>query len=330
MITFIALAGVLSTPANFWVEGAYSNEVLDIFDYSEKVSSSTDFKDERSLRLGARWQVKDTLSWFADYTSRNIRAEREREPFNVDLKHQNLQLGLEWWNETPAITPAWQVAIRLGKFPKQHLERYQIGNRVLGKDIVFSDPVTLEPYPLHEFSMQTYGFSLSHSRSLEFADLYWQTSYEYTYVDISVNSVIDKITDPELLNINFEGRSVKDWLQHISNKMPQANPWHEHNLSLGLQHNLQLSSKWSLDNNLIAYGVFLDGYETKEGNSQFNLTLNSTLTHRLNKNLHIYGSVYLGSNYTLGLHPGTYTQQSSFMFDHPYMLMKLGASFYWK
>lgn len=329
MIAAIALAGVLSTPADFWFEGAYSNEVLDIFDYSEKTSTSTDFKDERSLRLGARWQIKDTLSWFADYTSRNIRAEREREPFDVDLKHRNLQLGLEWWDETPATAPAWQVAIRVGKFPKQHLERYQIGNSVLGEDIVFSDPITSEPYPLHEFSMQTYGASFLHSSPLGFADLYWQTSYEYTYVDVSVNSVIDKITDPELLNISFEGRSVKQWLQYISKRMPQSEPWHEHNLSLGLQHNLQLSSKWSLDNNLTAYAVFLDGYDTKENNSQFNFTFNSTLTHELNEDVHISSSIYLGSNYTLGLYPGTYTQQSAFMFDHPYMLIRLGASFFW-
>lgn len=328
MIISLIVAGALSAPASLWTEGGYSNHNLDVFDFGERVSKTTKFIDERAFRIGGRWEVNADWYGKAEYGTRRVRAERAREPFNFTLRHSSVLIGIERWvPDAESKAPSWHFSLNYGNFPRQTLDRYQVGERVIGEDIVFFDPVTLESYSLYEYSMQTYGARISHSGAIGVGDLYWHADYEFTFVDAQGSSVLDRIEDPELLAISFEGRTVEEWLIYVASRVPQSEPWQEHNLSVGVLHSYKLNERWTFDNKLTADVVYLSDYNSQVDTSHFNLSLESRVACKVTQSVELYGSAYLGSNYTLGLYPGTYTQQSAFLFEHPYLLLRVGAEF---
>lgn len=313
----------------FWVNTSYSTEKFDAFNYSEKVSSTTKFDNELSVNLGFNYNTNYKLS---DYTIisrgsifyRTLSVDRTVEPKSLEVVQYGLAIKLQLMDEDNS--NGFEFGFYHSKFPNKKFHKYQIGNVIFGEDIVLYDPTTLQPLPLLEIENKEIGTSFHYLTKLTpHKPLHFSIGYRLSEITPEVDSRLFHIKDENFLDMEVNGSAIRDHISTLKRKSPQNDKWYEHIFDVKLIYLLSFNEKLKGITALSGYYVTESNYE-QGYKEKFNATVDARLMYSLTNNTSIFASWHAASNYTLGIYPGTYNQQTASFFGHPYSYLSAGVS----
>jgi hypothetical protein len=313
------------TDFQVWAEYHYVNADLDVFDFSSRASTNSRLSEEWGLAIGANWRVYEGLSLTASYRDKTAIIDRSVEPKQIKGGQRTLDLGVQ------ILSPSQKVKLAIGAyrtaFDKIVIDKYQVGEVVVGEDIRLLNPNTLEPLPVGELAMKSQGIHFRAAGQLS-ADSEVRYGYMYSKVDASSNSVLFRVTDEDFLNAEVKGKKVSDIIHSYRVRLPQNNPWREHLFSIGGAFKFEVSADWNAYAGVDVLYVYREGYEPSadEVEQKYNVIFDFSLVRKFQRNAFLFLRMQAYTNYLNGLEPGAYNRRVAHLFDNPYGYFSVGLS----
>jgi hypothetical protein len=320
-----SLINAARTDIQFWAEYHYVNADLDVFDFSGRASTSSKLSEESGLAFGANWRIYEGVSLTASYRDKTAIIDRSIEPKKIKGGQRTGDIGVEIRSPSQKIMIA--AGIYTTSFDKVVINKYQVGEVVVGEDIRLLNPNTLEPLPVGELAMTSQGIHLELAGQLSNTSV-MRYGYMYSEIDASSKSVLFRVTDEDFLNAEVKGKRVRDTIQSYRVRLPQSSPWNEHLFSVGGTSIFEINDFWDVYAGVDVLYVYRDHYEPSAGENEqkYNVIFDASLVRKLQGNMSLYLRIQAYTNYLNGVEPGAYNRRVAHLFDNPYGYFSLGVS----
>lgn len=320
-----SLINVARTDLQVWGEYHYVNADLDFFDFSGRASTSSQLSEESGLAFGANWRVYEGVSLTASYRDKTAIIDRSIEPKKIKGGQRTADIGVEIRSPSQKIMMA--AGIYTTSFDKVVINKYQVGDVVVGEDIRLLNPNTLEPLPVGELAMKSQGIHLELAGQLSDTSV-MRYGYMYSEIDASSTSVLFRVTDEDFLNAEVKGKKVRDIIHSYRVRLPQSSPWNEHLFSVGGASKFEINEDWNAYAGVDLLYVYRDGYEpsSDEQEQKYNVILDFSLVRNFQEDVSLFLRMQAYTNYLNGVEPGAYNRRVAHLFDNPYGYFSVGIS----
>ncbi len=314
-----------SSDIQVWLEYHYVNADLDVFDFSSRASTNSRLKQESGLTVGANWRVCEGVSLTASYRDKTAIVDRSVEPKRIKGGQRTTDLGVEIRSPSQKIMMA--AGIYTTSFDKVVINKYQVGDVVVGEDIRLLNPDTLEPLPVGELGMKSQGIHFEVTGRLS-DDSQISYGYMYSEIDASSTSVLFRVTDEDFLDAEVKGKKVRDIISSYRDRLPQSSPWNEHLLSVGGTKKIAINGHWNAYVGVDVLYIYRDDYESSsdEREQRYNVVFDFSLVREFRGGASLFARMQAYTNYLNGVEPGAYNRRVAHLFDNPYGFFSIGAS----
>ncbi len=322
-------------------EYSYFDLDLDFLDYASKLEGRSTPERNEAIRLDLHLPLAERITLDYQRSDNEGLISRTAQPFKTLTKGFDHQLDATYWLFR---SNNYSIFLHAGlKYAKQDpvkLDCYDYsGLVVIGGTCEEADFQLLdgdkylrtrefEYFPVMETDANTLGFKVGATLTNQFLGIstYQYLGFEQTEVNVRLRSALLDITDPFLLQVEFQGLRFGDVLDTISEELPQDEPWLDRTFTLEAGAKRQISSTFFVTGSLTHYMISRDSYILGEQETEYNnnTALNLAIWFEPSDTFSVYLRGETSTNNVLGFEPIAYNRKSSKYFKHPFGQLSLG------
>ena len=322
-------------------EYSYFDLDLDFLDYASNLEGRSTPERNEAIRSDLHLPLAERITLDYQRSDNEGLISRTAQPFKTLTKGFDHQLVATYWLFRSNV---YSIFLHAGlKYAKQDpviLDCYDYdGIVVIGGTCEEADFRLLdgdkylrtrefEYFPVMETDANTLGFKLGATLTNQLFGMstYQYLGFEQTEVNVRLKSELLDITDPFLLQVEFQGLTFGDVLNSIRKELPQDEPWLDRTFTLEAGAKRPINSTFFVTGGLTHHVVSRGSYILGEQETDYknNTVLNLAIWFEPSDIFSVYLRGEASTNNVLGFEPIAYNRKSSKYFKHPFGQLSLG------
>ena len=323
---------------------SYFSEGMDVFDFGEKISSSTrpQRATETAIDVGLYLSPRVLLQY--QFQQDDGVATRDIRPFKLDSGTTAHQLSLEFAYDEflghgvellAHFTLRDQDELRIDCFERLGVVlggtcpeadfRLVDGDRFLSGEQILPEPLLVT-----NGDSSSVRIGVRAWKNYRFLGLVvHETALKISDVSSSSSSALFLLESPFVLGSRYQDVTLGEVIESVQLRAPQDKPWREYAWSYSLTTERNLSSNTTAALSLSYARVWRDRYKRRQDQPNWdqNVGLSAIVKVALSESWTVFAGGELFSNYLLGVDEIAYNQTTSKYFEHPFGRVRAGLRF---